>query len=463
MSIIRMTSSIVLIAALAACSGGKDETSETAGAAQAEPITNRVDIPPAVRKNLGITFAKVEKRRIGQTVRVPGSFELLPQARHEYRATLPGRVEYLVQQYQAVEAGTPLYRMQSPEWPEVQHDMSEGLFAIEAARNDIAVAEATLKETETRIKLQRERIAALAQAEVRRAELDLELAQLEAVLPRLGTEIDAKRSMLAAAEKRFDHTINRAAALLGTTRESLQETVQHDSDSHSGGGPRWQNIDQIEVKAAQSGIVESIALTPGGWAETASLVLTTANPQQVRFRGLGLQADLPRLRNGAPAIILPPTSGTDGNGSALEPIPADLTIGLEADPAQRTVALLATPEKQENPGALPDWARPGVSAFLEIETAGTGTEEMVIPRSAIVQDGLSHIIFRRDPANPDKVIRMEADLGLSDGRWAVVGSGVRVGDEVVLNGVYELKLATSATAQKGGHFHSDGTYHAEGQ
>jgi hypothetical protein len=38
---------------------------------------------------------------------------------------------------------------------------------------------------------------------------------------------------------------------------------------------------------------------------------------------------------------------------------------------------------------------------------------------------------------------------------------VKVGDEVVLNGVYELKLATSSTAQKGGHFHPDGTFHAE--
>jgi hypothetical protein len=119
------------------------------------------------------------------------------------------------------------------------------------------------------------------------------------------------------------------------------------------------------------------------------------------------------------------------------------------------VALLATPR------TLAGWTRPGVSAFLEIETAGTGKEELVIPRPAIVQDGLAHILFRRDPADPDKVIRLEADLGLSDGRWAVINSGVKVGDEVVLDGVYELKLATSGTAQKGGHFHPDGTFHAD--
>jgi multidrug efflux pump subunit AcrA (membrane-fusion protein) len=72
---------------------------------------------------------------------------------------------------------------------------------------------------------------------------------------------------------------------------------------------------------------------------------------------------------------------------------------------------------------------------------------------------LASIIFRRDPKNPDKVIRMEADLGISDGKWVVVNSGLREGDEVVLDGVYELKLAGGGKATGGGHFHADGTYH----
>ncbi len=82
-----------------------------------------------------------------------------------------------------------------------------------------------------------------------------------------------------------------------------------------------------------------------------------------------------------------------------------------------------------------------------------------MPLHAVVRDGLTPIIFKRDPKDPDKVIRMEADLGIDDGRWVVVKSGVKEGDEVVLDGVYQLMLATSGTAAKGGHFHSDGTFH----
>ena len=79
----------------------------------------------------------------------------------------------------------------------------------------------------------------------------------------------------------------------------------------------------------------------------------------------------------------------------------------------------------------------------------------------MIQDGLKKIFFRRDPKDPEKVIRLEADLGINDGRWVVVKSGVREGDEVVLDGVYQLMIATSGGVEKGGHFHADGTFHAD--
>ena len=36
---------------------------------QADVPTNRIDVPPTVRRNLGITFAKVEARYVAQTIR----------------------------------------------------------------------------------------------------------------------------------------------------------------------------------------------------------------------------------------------------------------------------------------------------------------------------------------------------------------------------------------------------------
>ncbi len=78
-----------------------------------------------------------------------------------------------------------------------------------------------------------------------------------------------------------------------------------------------------------------------------------------------------------------------------------------------------------------------------------------------MRDGLDRVFFRRDPSDPNKVIRVSADLGASDGRWIEVHSGVMRGDEIVLGGVYPLMLASSQSGGRaeGGHFHADGTFH----
>lgn len=171
----------------------------------------------------------------------------------------------------------------------------------------------------------------------------------------------------------------------------------------------------------------------------------------MRFRARGLQSDLPRLAAGQAAQAVP-ARGLDADGAR---VPGTLLLGAEADPAQRTIELFLVPTR----GAA--WARPGVAGFLEIETAGAAEPVLAIPRGAALQDGLQRVLFRRDPKNPDQVIRCEADLGVDDGRWVEVRSGLVDGDEIVLAGAYELVLASSATAGKGGHFHADGTFHAD--
>ena len=109
-------SMLALCLTLPACKRGDESAQEEAG----DQPTNRVDIPASVRSNLGITFAKVERRDVANTIRVPGSFELQPLARHEYRLMLPGHVEFEVDQFDKVEVGTPLYRFRSPQWLELQ-------------------------------------------------------------------------------------------------------------------------------------------------------------------------------------------------------------------------------------------------------------------------------------------------------------------------------------------------------
>lgn len=432
-------------------------------------LTNRIDVPAAVRANLGITFARVESRHVARTIRVPGRFELMPQARREYRTMLGGRVELHVSQFDRVRPGQLLYTLDSPQWRELQERLSETESQVLQARARekmidplTAAHEQHHEELNNGVEIWTERVRQLepmrasgavtaeefAQARAALATTRAELAEVmekEAELRARKVEVAAE---LSARQERFELLISNASSLLGLPADELLATDPKSPQRH----PRWREIRLVEVRATTQGVVESIATTSGSWASETSLVLSTIQPHNVRFRARGLQSDLSRLRDGLPGRIVPPKASGPALDGAME---GTITLGLTADPDERTIELFMTPEK------LSAWARPGVAAHLEIVAEGGAAPELAIPASAVIRDGLQTILFRRDPSNPDRVIRLEADLGVSDGRWVVIQSGVKEGDEVVLDGVYPLMLATSGTMQKGGHFHADGTWHGE--
>lgn len=422
---------LALCVLLASCGSDDGEGGHSAADDPGETPTNRVDIPSTVRNNLGITFAKVERREVANTIRVPGAFELQPLAQHEYRLMLPGRVEFAVDELDEVEPGTLLYTFRSTKWLELQAQVDLTRAALDQTRSKLEVVSA--------------RIAALKEAEFKRADLEAQAAELQADVAKREAELQAALSNAARTLNLHD-----ASGAVGLKPADLLVAVEREGESVE----RYQSIDSIEVRATEPGIVESLAVTDGAFVEEATLVLTTVDPNKVRFRALGLQSDLPKFENGQAVRIVP----AQGDGVDInESVDAKLKIGLSAHPDQRTVTLFATPAE-----TLP-WVRTGVSAFLEIATESTGGVVLAIPRSAVVKDGITHVFFKRDPGNANKAIRVEADLGVDDGRWVEVKSEVGPNDEVVLDGAYELKLATamSGTTQKGGHFHADGTFHED--
>ena len=427
-----MKSSLLLAAlllALTACD--HDKTGTESAMEEAEAPTNRIDIPPTVRSNLGITFAKVGRRHVADTLRVPGSFELRPLAKHQYRLLLPGHIRFEIDQFADVKPGTLLYRFQSTQWLELQSRIDQAVAAFDRAQSK--------KDALT------DRLEALTRADFKRADLESEAAVLQAELSGHRAELDA--ALTTATRILNTHGEPKETPLVPT---QLLAPITIDGQTI----PRYRTIDWIEVRAIEPGIVQSLAITDGGFAEENSLVLTTIDPAQVRFRALALQSDLAQISQATAATIVPHQSR---GGDLNDAIPAELILGLDADPAQRTIPLYANPLEPR------PWSRPGVSAFLEITTATTGGPVLAIPRSAVVRDGIVHVFFKRDPLDPNKAIRIEADLGIDDGRWIEIKSDLGPNDEVVLQGAYELKLATSQSGinQKGGHFHADGTYHED--
>lgn len=435
--------------------------------AQAMP-TNRVPVPSSVRQNLGITFADVERRRVASTVRVPGRFEWLPTARREYRTPLSGRVELLVEQYDRVEPGDVVYRLDSPEWRARQREIEDTMTQIDVTEARLEALEATMEAHELHeqglreaVALWEERVVQLEQVIEAGGGRASELADARSKLNEARSafgEVMEKHADLRlreselqsghrAATSRADLLLRSAASILGVPFGE----VTSPNESESEPVPLWKATDLIEVHATAAGVVEQLAVTNGAWAERGELVASGVDPDAIRFRAVGLQSDLAHLRSGLPARIVPPR-GSDAPDAGIE---GKLEMGLTADPEQRTVDLFVKPAERTL------WTRAGVSAFLEVVLNETAEPELAIPLSCVVRDGITPFIFRRDPANPNEVIRIEADLGLDDGRWVVVKSGVMAGDEIVRDGAYQLMIATSDTSQQGGHFHADGTFHAD--
>jgi multidrug efflux pump subunit AcrA (membrane-fusion protein) len=428
-------------AVLGSCGPAAEPASREADRSQSESApTNRVDIPDTVRRNLGMTFARVESRNVARTLRVPGRFELLPTAGREYRAPLAGRIELLVQQYQRVEQGTPLFRVDAPAW----RDLAEEIVATEAKvasmgpiREAHRVHERSLAE---KVRLWEARLAQLD--ELRKAgggsasQFTEARATLNATQADLA-EVMEKDALLQAEEQQAKARLRALAA----RREAIL----------GGCACATPDAESLVVCALAPGVVQHIDITPGGLAADSGEILSVVQPDQIRLRAHALQGDLARLRDGLAVRITAPSA--EGAASVPE-VAGTLMLGVTADPDSRTIDLVVTPSSSA------PWARAGIAASLEITLDG-GETELAIPLAAVVRDGAKPILFRRDPKNPDKAIRLEADLGADDGRWIVVRSGVKEGDEVVLAGNFQLLLASGGSAPKGGHFHPDGTFHAE--
>ncbi|MEQ9617230.1 MAG: hypothetical protein RLN60_04260 [Phycisphaerales bacterium] len=471
--------SIVLAVPLASCDRGSQDAGTAHaegdghdhGEEQATSNPNVVAIPAAVRSNLGISFIEVERRRIEQTLRVPGRFEYLPTARREYRTAVPGRVELLVEQFERVEAGQPLYRLDSPSWRETQQLLAdataqierlearletfEPLFAAHQQHEDslhesVSVWDERVEQLQSLREAGGGRVDEFAQARASLASTRAELANVMEKKAELTADRQQTRADLRAARARLDYLLDGASAIVSRSRNLLAETVE----TAHGPEPGWATITMIDVTASEAGIVEMLGLTNGSWADEKTPVLTVVQPDRLRFRASGLQSDLGVLRDGLLARIVPPTPTAIGRAVPVtESMTGTLSLGLAGDPNDRTLEVFIVPDE------IRPWARPGISAQLEIVTDTTAEPELAIPLAAVQRDGLMPVIFRRSPQNPNEAIRMEADLGKDDGRWVALLSGVRDGDEVVLDGAFQLMLATSGSIQKGGHFHSDGTFH----
>ena len=363
---------LLTLLVLQGCSDKTTDTPEVqTESTQNDTPNNRVAIPQAVRSNLGITFATVERRKLQDTLRAPGRFEYLPSAKREYRTMVSGKIDLLVSQFDTVEEGTPLYLIDSPQWREMQQtiagylskaqqleakmEMFHPLFLAHeqheySVKLNVTMWEERIKKLESirdagggKLSESTAARAAYATARANFADLREKDAQLEA-------SYAETVAALRAAKTTVEFALESASSILNTPRPLDNPEW-------------WKNIKQIEVRATNAGVVEVMNVTNGSWSDSQTNVLTVVQPDKLRFHASGLQSDLGALRNGLQVNIVPPTPTSAGNAVNLQnTMHGILQLGLTGDATDRTIDLYVTPDN------LSSWAKPGVTAQLEIIT-----------------------------------------------------------------------------------------------
>ena len=428
---------LVLAAAgmLAACSKSPAPAQDD----HAPAMTNRIDIPDAVRRNLGMTFARVASRPVAGAVVLQGTVESIPGSATESRVPVAGIATPLVRDLEQVAAGQPIARIESDEWRSlVAQATASGIELealarrIEACRGRVAAADASIELCSVRLaQLERVREAGGASAPQ---------------LHEARTALEAQRSARAEAiDDESQAAVDLAAA---RARHASLEARVVSIESWAGSTTKGDD-GAIVLHAARPGVVMLERDAFGRRIDAGTPLARMQDPAALEVRAQALAGQVTRVADGAIGRA-DPVGGAAGMGATS--LRGRIGVAPAVDPASRTVQVVMRPERIE------PWALSGMPIRLSI-LEGSEAPQLAVPTRALIRDGATIVLFRRDPKDADRVIRLEADVGATDGSWTVIRSGVREGDEVVLDGAYQLMLASSGSAPKGGHFHADGTFH----
>jgi cobalt-zinc-cadmium efflux system membrane fusion protein len=272
-------------------------------------------------------------------------------------------------------------------------------------------------------------------------------------------EFTTARAALDQAEAAFARTRKLAAEQAKSPRELQEAELAHASAKaryaaaagllatfkRSGGVVSPDAPLLMELRAPIAGVLNSMAAGPGETVSADQPVFSVLNPESVWIEANIPETSVGRLSAARDALVeLPGPAGRfisvtgEGRGQLI-------SLGLEVDSAMRTVPLIY---EMKNPdGTL----RVGQSLNLHVETA-RAEETLAIPDAAMVEEDGRPIAFVQVAGETFE--KRDLAIGIRDGNWVQVLSGITEGERVVTKGAYAVRLASVSSAIPAhGHVH----------
>lgn len=362
--------------------GDKDHSDEEAHA----ELPTRVRLSPEVVQAAGLRTAPALLQSLSSTVELTGELLADPDRTARITARIPGRVVAVrVKEGQRVAAGELLVVLESPELLRVR-----AAYQAAQARGQSAEKNA-------------ERLGSLLSSGL--------AAEQEA----RGAAADA-RALLAEASA--------AARTLATWGLSPSELGQSGA--------------RLELRAPLAGYVVSRDALVGQGVTPEHVLFDLADLDRVYFVGRLFEKSLARVHPGQPAEV------------RLNAYPDVLllgtveSIGKRLDPVARTVvARIVVSEPKDRPGLLKiglfGTARVSEPAAPHEATDGGDPQVLVVPLTAVMRLRDQDVVFVRQPDGHFEV--HPVTLGRSAGGSVHVLSGLRPGEQVVIQGAFTLKSA----------------------
>ncbi|PSN13505.1 efflux RND transporter periplasmic adaptor subunit [filamentous cyanobacterium CCT1] len=357
-----------------------------------------------------VELATVETATVEETSVFTGNLEA--EQVSSIQAEQPGRVaQVLVQQGQAVSAGTPLFRLsaeqEQADVAAAQARIDSAQAAQQRARSELEALRAERDRAQAEINLQQEQFGrtstlvergALAREELDLRERDLTVAR--ANLNALNRRIQAAQDTVAETQA----TLQERQASLRRIRDSLRDTT---------------------ITAPFPGVVGSIAIEAGDYVQ-AGQGLT----QLVANDNLDLAISIPQERA---ADLTPglPVEIVDSNGNALQTGQISF-ISPQVQPDSQFIRTEAT--FANTGGQLRD------GQFVRSEVIWESRAgQPVVPQSAVIYQGEDRFVYvPQDQEGQLVAMRQPVELGLEQGTDVEVLSGLEPGQRIIVAGIQRL-------------------------
>ncbi len=406
-------------------------------------------VSPETALHIGLQTVEVDFGMVEDVLRLSGIVRIAPDRRWTIGTRTAGKILHVgVQAGDRVKQGDVLIEIDSPELARNVYEVRK----LEAEYQRLLVEQAR---SEGRVKQLRvesgnaQEMAGLAEAELERSVgagegaislNDLVQRRTNAIRARGEAKLKAVDLELAIQESA---ALKTQAEALRLSRDALAAiaNVEPAQQGAITGSTQEQPMNLVRLLAPADGVVIARKARPGHWASPGETLLEVADLELVQIEGelpesliarvIARSSDKVRIRFSADPAFL-------GTGAVR-------FISPVLDEIKRTAHVLI--EAPNADGVLRDGMFADLAVVLREEKTA-----VVVPSSAVMQDGPVHFVFVKDG---DIYQKQDIAPGLSNDQFVEVLAGLAPGDVVVSQGAYSLtqlrpKTTTAAAAPASG-------------